>query len=355
MDFPSYVPDGARRFAEHFLQGSAELRSEGYEALLAEWREELAEIDSHMRDRSRRSSEQTEISQSHQDEPAELRKRREQKAEDVQQLESDVAVIRRLIYDERMKEVYRRLLDTFFGEAEKDHKIDQFLHAAWAARIDYTKYRNRLRQARDQTEQIAETAERLADLLRRIGETGQYLPPEFYGVDCLLRETDSTDSRPGSQHVWRSLRRTILGDRSPGEREPQTDQDPEGGESELTIRVVELGEAAEIDPDEHARNTTRYAWGLAPPVSALLDTLAHAARRYEPAESGFIGAAVAKRQQNIKTEYLRGFAHLLRDEHRFDLTPPIMHAIATTANVVINDLEVDVSYDDVRKAVGAYS
>jgi hypothetical protein len=296
-----------------------------------------------MRDRSRRSAEQTEASQYHQDELAELRKRREQKAEDVRQLESEVALIRRLIYDERMKEVYRRLLDTFFGEAEKDHKIDQFLHAAWAARIDYTKYRDRLKQGRNQTEKIAETAERLADLLRRIGETGQDLPPEFYGVDCLLRETDSTDTRPGSKHIWRSLRRTILGDRPPMPGGPY----PEGGKCETAVVL----NPPSIDSDEEIRNTISYAWGMAPDIPAVLDTLADVARRYEPVEGGFIGAALGSRQKSIKTEYLRGFAHRLTDQRRFDLTSPIMHAMAITANVVIDDTDVDVSYDDVRKAV----
>ena len=46
----------------------------------------------------------------------------------------------------------------------------------------------------------------------------------------------------------------------------------------------------------------------------------------------------------------QAFGNLLTDVHDFALTTPIMQAMAIVANVVINLPDVDVNYDDVRKA-----
>ena len=64
-----------------------------------------------------------------------------------------------------------------------------------------------------------------------------------------------------------------------------------------------------------------------------------------------IGAAIDSRKQNDKTEYLRAFGALLIEEHRFILTTDIKKAMAIAANVVINLPDIDVTYDDVRKAL----
>ena len=56
-------------------------------------------------------------------------------------------------------------------------------------------------------------------------------------------------------------------------------------------------------------------------------------------------------QRSPKTEYLRAFGHLLSNNHSFTLTKKIMQAMAIVANVVINLPDVDVTYDDVRKAL----
>jgi hypothetical protein len=87
-----------------------------------------------------------------------------------------------------------------------------------------------------------------------------------------------------------------------------------------------------------------------PSVAELLDTLVGAAHRFEPAESDFRNAATETRQRNIKTDYLRGFGHLLI-RRGLELTPPIMRAMAITTTVVINDPEIDATYDDVRKVL----
>jgi hypothetical protein len=346
MDFPDYVPDGARRFAENFLKSSPVFRTEGYETLLTKARAELDQIDRVIRNQSKRPGDraQREAPEAGEAKQNELRQRRKEKDDAARQLELDVAVIRRLVYDERMEDVYRLLSEIFSGQTDRDSKINQFLSAAWGARIEYAKYRERMKRAKELTAEIASTASKLSDLLRRIGE---YLPLEFYRVDQLLRQTDNMELNGKDLYSWRLMRGLVLGD-PPGRLEPVTEANP----PEVTIPVRKLDEQRDIDPAERARNTTRYAWGLSPPVAALLETLANVARHWEPAEAGFIAAAVGKRQHNQKTEYLRAFAHLLTDGHQFTLASPIMHAMAATANVVINDDDIDTSYDDVRKAVG---
>jgi hypothetical protein len=114
------------------------------------------------------------------------------------------------------------------------------------------------------------------------------------------------------------------------------------------MRQHVLGETPEIAPEE--KNALRYAWGTAPEFSALLETVASAARDFKPSETGMIGAAIESRQRSPKTEYLRAFGNLLTDVHGIALTTPIMQAMAITANVVINLPDVYVTYDDVRKS-----
>ena len=173
------------------------------------------------------------------------------------------------------------------------------------------------------------------------------------------------------------MRGHILGD--PPKRDiPEVKPDEESGEHQFTtivypgekldpeeeqaiynqfhIKVVYVNPGDEvkevkIDPEEKARNTLRYAWGTAPDFSALLGTVAKAARDFTPSESGMIGAAINSRQSSPKTEYLRAFGNVLTEVHEFALTTSIMQAMAIVANVVINQTEVDVTYDDVRKAL----
>jgi hypothetical protein len=64
-----------------------------------------------------------------------------------------------------------------------------------------------------------------------------------------------------------------------------------------------------------------------------------------------IETPIDSRQQSVKAEYLRAFGNLLTEQHGFILTTDIMKAMAIAANVVINSPDIDVTYDDVRKAL----
>ena len=68
-----------------------------------------------------------------------------------------------------------------------------------------------------------------------------------------------------------------------------------------------------------------------------------------------VGVAIESRQRSPKTEYLRAFGFLVT-VHRLAnwqiaLTTPVMQAMAIAANVAMNLPDVDVTYDDVRKAL----
>ena len=152
--------------------------------------------------------------------------------------------------------------------------------------------------------------------------------------------------------MWRSMRHHVLGD-LPRRDIPDAKATERSGESipPIEIDLVPMGEKADIHPEEKARNMLRYAWGTAPDFSALLNTMADAARAFKPSESGMIGAAIESRQKSPKTEYVRAFANLLTEVHKFELTAPVHKAIAFVANVVINQPDVDVTSEDVRKAL----
>jgi hypothetical protein len=63
-----------------------------------------------------------------------------------------------------------------------------------------------------------------------------------------------------------------------------------------------------------------------------------------------VEAALLSQKRNSKSEYLRAFGHVLKDRG-FRPEKPIMHAMAITATIVIDDSNVVVTYDDVRKAI----
>lgn len=209
--------------------------------------------------------------------------------------------------DKNIEETFSYLDKAEFSDADKK----QFVNFAWVVLTDYKKYRAVLKRAEKQRQDIAKKAEELANLLRDIsGHAMSGLPMEFYKVRTLLRAT------AGSDLLWPIMRWQLLAD--PGEKV-----------------------AADLD----------YIWGIAPDLPELLDTVAKAARNYEPQFYGRIGAAVGKREGNIKTNYLRAFGHMLA-EARIEPTPDVQNAVARMATVAINDAAIEVSSDDVRQALG---
>jgi hypothetical protein len=246
-----------------------------------------------------------------------------------------------------MREAYALLTREFTD----DRQWRGFIYAAWAARVDFAKYRDGSKRATELASEIAQAAETLAKLIRQFSDTGINGPSEFYSVPELLRQTDNHEMEGHNLHMWRSMRQYVLGD--PPRRGVQVAMSAEEGEPMPPIEIVRvpIGEKPEITPEEEARNMLRYAWGTAPNFPALLETLAARARAFKPSATGMISAAITSRQRNPKTEYLRAFGKALTDVLGFALTTPIVKAMALTATVVINLPDVDVTYDDVRKAL----
>lgn len=94
-------------------------------------------------------------------------------------------------------------------------------------------------------------------------------------------------------------------------------------------------------------------WAFAPPLWGLLETVAQAAESFSPYRSSVAQAVTASQKNVPKADYLRAFIYLLERVDGIDLlSPPVLHAIAMTATVVIDEPDTVVTYDDVRKSVG---
>ena len=235
-----------------------------------------------------------------------------------------LAVLMRLGHDGRMGEVYQLLTREFSDDAH----LRGFVYSAWSAHLKFLAYRERLKRADDLREKIVAAANQLAVLLRTADNIDfASWPAEFSNVQALLRGTDNHEFSGRSMYEWRRLRGHLLGD--VGFTTSQRNAKSKGGR-----------------PPSNG-----YMWGLAPPVSELLDTMAKVARSFKPNETGMVGAAIATRQRNEKLEYLRAFAHLLTETHQIVLNSATMQAMAMTANVVINDANMDASVADVRHAL----
>jgi hypothetical protein len=338
MDFPAYVPAAVRAYITALIDGDSR-EPMGWQESLANAERRLDEIARQIENCIRCGKEERLPG---------LRIDRAQALAHRDSLKAEVDCLRRLAHDERMRDAYALLTREFAD----DRQWHGFIYSAWAARVDFAGYRDRLRRAAELTGEIAQTSETLAKLIRQFSATGINGPSEFYSIRELLRQTDKHESEGHNLHMWRSMRQHVLG--APPKRVIRVEiSTEEGGEPVPPFEIVRapLDEKPEITHEEEARNTLRYAWGTAPEVSALLETLAHAARSFNPSATGMIGAAIASRQRNPKTEYLRAFGKLLTDEHGFAMTTPVIKATAITASVVINLPDVDVTYDDVRKAL----
>ena len=333
MDFPSYVPNAVRELISSMLDGD-EVRDWtdfGWRGAAKKSEEELQRLSRLLMTTS---------------DPTGLNNVRVEIARERAHLEAvneNVASLERLALRPEMQAAYARIV----GALGTDDGMRAFVRAAWGAHMNYGTFRDRLEEAAELARKVAKAAGALHDLLRKAEEFGPYLPGEFFGIRTILRQTDhEADDR--NHYMWQRMRHVILGDR----------QDPlpqDGNVVPIRPEVVLVSalDATPLDPEEQARNMLNYAWGTAPDVRHIIATMQRAAQDCVPTETGTIGAAVSSQKRNRKTEYLRGFASLLRNEHHIELTADIMNAMAVTATVVLNEPDTDVTYDDVRKAVAS--
>lgn len=341
MNFPAYVPAAVRAHITTLIEGDS-YGPHGWAASLANAEEAIVNIDRAIEIYTQRGEDDYLLS---------LRVQKAEAQTHRDHLAADVECLHRLVSDPRMRDAFALLTKEF----TVDQEWRSFTYAAWAARMDFTKYRDRLKRAKELKNEIAEAAKTLANLIREFSETGINGPDEFYSVSELLRKTDNHEMKGHNLYMWRSMRPHILGD-LPIQDAPERQLTGENEEPvhPTEIVIVRKFKKTVVDSLEEAREVLRYAWGTAPDFSALLDTVAQASRAYSPGESGMIGAAIDSRQRSVKTEYVRAFGSLLTNSHGFALTLPIMKVMAIVANVVINMPDIDVTSDDVRKALERY-
>lgn len=332
MDFPSYVPNAVRERISAMLDDDDKLDNYTWRRALADAEAKLIALE------ERREALPYD--------PAESTRLRIECAEQTAHrnaIAEEIACLERLACQPEMQSAYSRLV----GALNTDAQLASFIRAAWGAQMNYGKIRQNLKDAAEMARKVADAAGTLAELLRRSERFGTYLPSEFFSVQALLKATDHPEG-DRNHYMWQGMRRVVLAESEPRLEAPPG---PFVAPPKIEIKSVSLEDAAPIDPADAARDMLRYAWATFPGMDRIIDTMQRAARECEPTETGAIGAAVARQKNNPKTEYLRAFGSLLRNEYRIELTREIMHAMATTATVVLNDSEIDVTYDDVRKAV----
>ena len=333
MDFPSYVPNAVRELIGGMIDGES-----GNSWGDPGWRGALESADRELRRLEG-------LAQTVHD-PDGLNNLRvalaEQRAH-ANAIGENIASLERMALRPEMQAAYARLV----GALGTDAELKAFIRAAWGAHMNYGTFRDRLKEAAEVARKVADAAGTLHDLLQKAEGFGTYLPGEFFGIRSLLRNTDH-DPDDRNHYMWQRLRHVVLGDR-PDPLPQATNVVP----IRVEVVLVSALDATPLDPEEQARNMLDYAWGTAPDVRHIVATMQRAAQDCVPTETGTIGAAVSSQKRNRKTEYLRGFASLLRNEYRMELTAEIMNAIAVTATVVLNDPDTDVTYDDVRKAVAS--
>lgn len=333
MDFPIYTPVVVREHITALIEGSSWTKH-GWGTSLAKAELSLAALRKEIDTKTGKSS-------------SEQRQQIVDASNHVDALSESVDCLKRLASDERMQKVFERLATEFTN----DKKWCDFIDTAFDAHINFSKYREQLKRVAELKENVANTAEKLAKLIRQLSEIGQ-VPSAFHSIPYLLENTDNTKARNHNLQMWRSMRRYILGiNTRNGE-----DNKLEGNKislPEFNIHFVSPGDSVKIDPDEERINTLIYAWNTAPDLADLLDTVAKDGRNFKPSETGMIEAAINSRQKNTKTEYLRAFGYSWHTVKNNELTPSIMHAIAITADVVLNLPDCSVTYDDARKTLKA--
>ena len=334
MKFRSYVPQAVRVSTDLWLEGKG-YKQNGLNSALAKAEADLLRIE---QQRDKWANDETRSNQ--------LRIEQANATNHRDDLAADVACLQRLVHDPRMQPAYAKLANL---PNVTDDDLSGFIHAAWAARIDYTAYRDAMTDAADTVRKVAAAAGVLAELLSRADSTGwhDYLPAECFDLRSLLKKTEHAPADRNFQ-MWPDMRAFIL-----GEAEPAREAPGEAGVSSKSVRVefVPLSHAERRDPEAETRNMLRYAWYTAPSMAKIIAAMQRETLSCIPSEPSFIAQAVNSRKKAPKAAYLRAFGTLLRDEHGFDLEASVREAMATTATVVLNDANDSVCTADVSSAL----
>ena len=331
MIFPKYVPTTVIRHIQAHLEGD-DWEPTGWLSVLASANKKLKIIEQDI-------SEQSQINDL--ESLTLLRKKKADALYHRDYIAKEVDCFYRLLNDPRMEEVYISLSEIF----KNDYQLPDFIHAAWVANMDFSKFRERIKKVSAHSDKIAKTSEKLSKLLIEIDGFGyDNWPSELFGVAELLRTTDNHKMNSKNLSMWRSMRVHILGD------EPSRDNtDKKATKRPSAIQwTVNSGDEARRNQEEETRRMLHYAWGTAPDLSEILKTVTKAAKSFIPAEDGIIGDAIASREQNLKNEFIRAFIAQLKDKNKLLITEDLQKAMAIVANVIINHPDIDVTIKDIK-------
>lgn len=353
MKFQSFVPEAAREYLSVLLYGNSE-SEKGLSELLKNYAKLVALEEQWNLDLDAKSE----------GEPEDLLEIRSEMRSMVpvtgqtwkqmhDRTANSIEIIKRLGEDKRMQPAYSMLIK----ELQDEKQWRRFLRAAWASKRDYREHRDELKQASDLARDVAKLSNKLAELLLEIQSLElENKPHQFFNIRHLLYETDSEHSFGYHFDRWKSLRHLVVGDHYP--LDENLSAETNDSESYPAVYLVEEYEKqitaeteAIADRSGDAQAGLHLAWCSAPQLPALLKTVASAAGDYSPKESGFIGVAIDSRKSILKTEYIRAFDDIITQDNVITPSTNIKKAIAIISNVVLNDPEIDVSYDDVRKAL----
>ena len=175
--------------------------------------------------------------------------------------------------------------------------------------MNFREYRRLEKQAKEIGERISNTAKGLAALLHELRETGVGLPDELMPT----YEEGSVISLHGSSPEVRHLK---------------------------LLRALSSQKSKQIDNDRSRLD-----------IRDVLLQLSDATRDLQPDFMNVaIRSAMSTRQNSRKTSYIRAFAAHLEERH-IAITSAVKRAMAITGNVIFNDTNMNISEDDVRKAL----
>jgi len=135
MDFPAYVPAAVRAHITTLIEGDS-WEPMGWAESLASAERQLAEIDGKI---------ESCIQWGKDDYLPGLRKDRAEAVAHRDRLAGSVDCLQRLAHDARIRGAYALLTNEFTD----DKQWRSFTYAAWAARVDFAQYRDRLKRAAD--------------------------------------------------------------------------------------------------------------------------------------------------------------------------------------------------------------
>jgi hypothetical protein len=253
-----------------------------------------------------------------------------------------IGVLQKLAHDTRMRHAYARLVEEF----ESDDQWRSFLGAAANARADYTRERADLKRARVLAARIADIcAQLIRDLseFEGLGDVASLGPSEFVNPPGLVHEESYETMKALERASDDVLARHGLRLLDDDDILNSTSSGKHLKEQRFNI-LDALFESSQYIASQRFQR---------PETIDIVESIEHAARHYTPAIMGAAGAATESRKRSPKTQYLRAFWHLasLETFHPLTKTTNVIHALAITASVVLDDQVEDVSYDDVRKAL----